>query len=53
MTEEHILVVKDEKKIADLLKDYLDKESFKVSWVCRGDEVVEKIKKHGAGSLAA
>ena len=47
MTEEHILVVEDEKKIADLLKDYLNKEGFKVSCVGDGDEVLEKIKSLG------
>lgn len=43
MTEEHILVVEDEKKIADLLKDYLSKEGFKVTCASRGDEVIEKM----------
>lgn len=47
MTEERILVVEDEKKIADLLKDYLNKEGFKVSCINRGDEVIEKIKSLG------
>lgn len=44
MAEEHILVVEDELKIAELLKDYLNKEGFKVSCVSHGDEVVEKMK---------
>lgn len=44
MTEEHILVVEDEKKIAEILKDYLNKEGFKVSCIHRGDEVIEKIE---------
>ncbi len=44
MAEEHILVVEDEKKIADLLKDYLIKEGFTVSCVSRGDAVIKEIK---------
>ncbi|WP_419661770.1 two component system response regulator [Desulfosarcina variabilis str. Montpellier] len=45
MTAEHILVVEDEKKIADILNDYLTKEGFKVSLVGRGDEVIEEVKR--------
>jgi len=45
MTAEHILVVEDEKKIADILNDYLTKEGFKVSLVSRGDEVIEEVKR--------
>lgn len=44
MTDEHILVVEDEKKIADVLKDYLEKSGFKVTCLGRGDEAVERIK---------
>lgn len=44
MSAEHILVVEDEKKIADVLRDYLNKEGFKVSLLSRGDEVIEKMK---------
>ncbi|WP_319405743.1 response regulator [uncultured Desulfosarcina sp.] len=44
MAEERILVVEDEIKIANLLKDYLSKAGFKVSCLNRGDEAIEKIK---------
>jgi len=45
MTEEHILVVEDEKKIADVLKDYLEKSGFKVTCLNRGDEAVENLRR--------
>ncbi|MGD8847448.1 MAG: response regulator [Desulfobacteraceae bacterium] len=45
MTEEHILVIDDEKKLADILKDYLCKEGFKVTCLSRGDEALDKIKR--------
>ncbi len=44
MAEEHILVVEDEVKIAQLLKDYLTAAGFKVSCLARGDEALEKFK---------
>jgi two-component system response regulator BaeR len=44
MTAEHILVVEDEKKIAEILNDYLRNEGYNVSLVSRGDEVIEKVK---------
>jgi two-component system response regulator BaeR len=44
MTDEFILVVEDERKISDLLKDYLLQSGFKVCCLTRGDEAVEKIK---------
>ena len=43
MADEHILIVEDEIKIANLLKDYLLNEGFKVSCLTRGDEAVKKI----------
>lgn len=43
MAGERILIVEDEKKIADLLKDYLCQSGFKVSCLSRGDEALEKI----------
>ncbi|WP_319521307.1 response regulator [uncultured Desulfosarcina sp.] len=45
MANERILIVEDEKKIADLLKDYLSREGFELSCLDRGDEVVETVKK--------
>lgn len=44
MAEEHILVIEDEKKIADLLKDYLAKAGFRVSCLSRGDKALDKVK---------
>jgi two-component system response regulator BaeR len=44
MADEHVLVVEDEEKIAEVLKDYLCKAGFKVSCLRRGDEALEKIK---------
>ena len=43
MTDEHILIVEDEAKIADLLKDYLVNDGYKVTCMARGDEAVKKI----------
>jgi len=43
MADELILIVEDEPKIADLLKDYLLKAGFRVSCLTRGDEAIEKI----------
>jgi two-component system response regulator BaeR len=43
MADEHILVVEDEKKIADLLRDYLIREGFRVTCLDRGDGAVEAI----------
>jgi two-component system response regulator BaeR len=43
MADEHILIVEDERKIAELLKDYLSKAGFTVTCLTRGDEAVEKI----------
>jgi len=45
MAQEHILIVEDEPKIADLLRDYLGEAGFKVSCVDRGDQVVSIVKK--------
>ena len=44
MAREPILVVEDEKKIADLLKDYLSREGFQVTCLGRGDEALERIE---------
>ena len=45
MSEKHILIVEDENKIADLLKDYLENSGFKASILNRGDEVIAFINK--------
>jgi len=45
VTSKHILVVEDEKKIADLICDYLKAADFRTSTLNRGDRVVSQIKK--------
>jgi two-component system response regulator BaeR len=50
MADEHILVVEDETKIAELLKDYLSNAGFKVSCLARGDQALERIR-HTAPAL--
>jgi two-component system response regulator BaeR len=45
MADEHILIVEDERKIAELLKDYLSKAGFTVTCLTRGDEAVVKINR--------
>lgn len=44
MAGEHIPVVEDEEKIADILRDYLQRDGFKVTCLARGDRVVERVK---------
>ena len=46
MGGESILVVEDEQKIADLLKDYLRAEGFQVTCLIRGDDALEQTKRH-------
>jgi two-component system response regulator BaeR len=45
MTQQHILIVEDEKKIVGLLGDYLEKAGYHVSSLDRGDQVIPSIKK--------
>ncbi len=45
MADIHILIVEDEKEIADILKDYLENEKYKVSWLHHGDTVISFMKK--------
>lgn len=45
MVAEHVLIVEDERKLAELLKDYLCKAGFIVACLTRGDEAVEKINR--------
>ena len=42
----HILIVEDEQKIAALLKDYLEKADYNTSILCRGDQVLNWLKKN-------
>jgi two-component system response regulator BaeR len=44
MALQHILIVEDEKKIATLLKDYLEKSGYRASMLDRGDTVISFIK---------
>ncbi len=44
MSQEAILVVEDESKIADLLRDYLMESGFRVTCLYQGDQVVPSIK---------
>lgn len=44
MKQAHILIVEDEKKLADLLRDYLDNAGYKVSCLGRGDQVEQWIR---------
>jgi two-component system response regulator BaeR len=41
---QHILIVEDERKIAQVIRDYLEKAGFQVSWLDRGDKVIPLIK---------
>ncbi len=45
MTNGHILVVEDERKIAELLRDYLREAGFSVSCVDRGDLVAYEVRR--------
>jgi two-component system response regulator BaeR len=45
MSQESILVVEDESKIADLLRDYLMEAGFRVTCLYQGDQVVPSIKR--------
>jgi two-component system, OmpR family, response regulator BaeR len=46
MATEHILVVEDEQKIAQLICDYLAKSGYKSSHLDRGDQVIPWVKKN-------
>jgi two-component system response regulator BaeR len=46
MGNAHILVVEDEKKLADLLHDYLTGAGYQVSTLDRGDTVVPWVQQH-------
>ncbi len=45
MTQNHILIVEDEQKIADLIQDYLQQDGFGTTIVSRGDMVLPAVKK--------
>jgi two-component system response regulator BaeR len=44
MSKKKILIVEDDKKIADLLKDYLEQVSFDVSILSDGDSAVSEVR---------
>jgi two-component system, OmpR family, response regulator BaeR len=44
MTEQHVLIIEDEDKIASLLRDYLERSGYKSYWLDRGDGAVTFIK---------
>ena len=43
---ERILIVEDEQKLAELLRDYLKQEGFEVDLLHRGDEVEDWVRTH-------
>jgi len=43
--KDHILIVEDEKRIADILIDYLRQSGFDVEHQDRADRVVERVKR--------
>jgi two-component system response regulator BaeR len=45
MPAKHILIVEDEQKIAQLLRDYLEKDGFKTAILGRGDQVAAQVRK--------
>jgi len=45
MNVQHILIVEDEQKIAELLRDYLEKAGYRTTMVNRGDQAVGQVKK--------
>ena len=46
MKQAHILIVEDEQKLAELLRDYLVGAGFTVSCLDHGDQVVPWVRKH-------
>ena len=44
---ERILIVEDEDKIAEVLRDYLHREGYETHRLARGDEVVDWVRAHG------
>jgi two-component system response regulator BaeR len=45
MNKRHILIVEDETKIAQVLKEYLEKAGYSVSYLESGDQVIPFVKK--------
>jgi two-component system response regulator BaeR len=45
MSKQKILIVEDEQKISDIMKDYLEKANYAATTLDRGDMVVRQVKK--------
>ena len=45
MTHKHILIVEDEQKLAELLKEYLEKAGYRATIAGRGDQAVAQVRK--------
>ncbi len=46
MSNEKILIVEDEKKIADIVKSYLEREGFQVTLAGTGEAALQQIRSH-------
>ena len=44
MPEFRVYIVEDERKLAELLRDYLEQDGFRVSIITRGDEAVDRVR---------
>ncbi|MDP7463837.1 MAG: response regulator, partial [SAR324 cluster bacterium] len=51
MTQARVLVVEDEVKIAQLLREYLEKAGFAVDALARGDQAVEWVRRHNPDAV--
>ena len=49
VTNRHVLVVEDEPRIASVLRDYLERAGFTVSWLDRGDAVTDFLGRESPG----
>ena len=43
--KKHILIAEDDQKLAQLIKEYLEQNSFQVTWEARGDRVPSLVKR--------
>jgi two-component system response regulator BaeR len=46
MSNQHILIVEDEVKISQVLREYLERAGYGAFWLRRGDEVIPHVKKN-------
>lgn len=49
MSDTHVLIIEDEPKIAQLLKDYLEREGFRVDVLHSGLDAVETVRERAPG----